>query len=1037
MDIPPYLKTEIQEGKAVLFFGCGASLSAQDSKGNRPPNAKKLGELLSNKFLGGLHTDFPLSTIAELAISECGDIVKVQEYIREIFQNFEPTPSHKMLCSFRWWGLATTNYDRLIERAYEMDHRKIQEVVPLIDQSDRVDEKLRSPKALPLVKLHGCISRTTNPDWPLILTTDQYIRARIGRERIFRHFTDWAIERTVVFVGHSVMDSDIRMILHELSSLTSSRSRYYIVAPTPDPMFSRMYENMKITLLSGTFDEFISSINTAVPSSIRGLPITTSQPEFPITERFTSRDAVITNHCKQFLETDVEYVRSAKNRDLVASTDFYKGMNPGWSGVEQNLDVRRNLTDTILVDSFLIEESKHLDRIELVLIKAHAGAGKTVLMRRLAWDAAHEYNLLCLYVNPHGVINSAALKELVELCNERIYLFVDDAADRVRELISLVRNIGPEGKKITVILAERINEWNFSCEALAPFVTSENELAYLDTKEIEGLLLLLEEHRALGTLAGLSAENRRTAFAERAGRQLLVALHEATMGKPFEDIIANEYENIQPSEAQRLYLSICILDRLDVPVRAGVIARIHGIRFEDFREHLFKPLEHIVQAAYNPVARDYVYRTRHPHIADIVFHRVLNKEEVRFEEYMKCLRGLHLDYSTDAKAFRRMIRGRPLLDLFPTHELVKSIHEEARRQAGDDAYLLHQIGIYEMHRPGGDLRKSADLFNKAAQAAQAAHNTLISRSVQHSMAELSLRSADLAPTQLERDRLLSDATKIASAMKSNKGDAHGHHTLVKANLRRLQDTLELPEDEFSEKKIEEIVKQIERDLSEGLQQFPGDSHLLEAESQFASLLSDSERFLNALEQAFNANPRVAFIALRLARYYEQQKNTGRAKAILEAALNANDRERKLHYAYAKLLIRNNEGTTDSLLHHLARSFSQGDDNYDAQLLYGRELFVANRRDEYKAVFKQLSLALVDPETKTRLLYPLKQIFAGTVTKIEAYYCFIAADGISDWIYANRNDIHRSTWADLTVGTRVTLRIAFNMKGPGANDVRTV
>ena len=70
------------------------------------------------------------------------------------------------------------------------------------------------------------------------------------------------------------------------------------------------------------------------------------------------------------------------------------------------------------------------------------------------------------------MINAAALQELITLCNQRIYLFVDDAADRIRELRALARSIGPEGKKLTVVMAERINEWNISCASLSALLSN-------------------------------------------------------------------------------------------------------------------------------------------------------------------------------------------------------------------------------------------------------------------------------------------------------------------------------------------------------------------------------------------------------------------------------------------------------------------------------------------------------------------------------------------------------------------------------------
>jgi len=57
-------------------------------------------------------------------------------------------------------------------------------------------------------------------------------------------------------------------------------------------------------------------------------------------------------------------------------------------------------------------------------------------------------------------------------------------------------------------------------------------------------------------------------FEEQAGRQLLVALHEATTGNPFEEILLDEFNEIQPLSARNLYLTVCVLNRLRVAVRA-------------------------------------------------------------------------------------------------------------------------------------------------------------------------------------------------------------------------------------------------------------------------------------------------------------------------------------------------------------------------------------------------------------------------------------------------------------------------------------
>lgn len=1033
MEIPSILRDRVRQGNVVLILGSGTSMGAKDDNGNQAPNAKELGALLAEKFLGGQYKDFPLSQIAELAISEA-DLTTVQEHIRILFEGLKPTEAHKLMCSFVWHGIATTNYDRLIEEAYRTTPNPAQTPKPFIENGDRIEQNLRYRDNVPLLKLHGCISRTTNSECPLILTPDQYVQHKKGRDRIFNHLTTWAYELPIVFIGHSIQDADLREILLELTALGDRRPRYYMVVPKVDDVQRRLWENKRITPLEGTFAEFMDALSVTIPQQFRKLGVEISKLPHPILKRAKIADPTLTSTCEQYLKNDVEFVNGVTATELANPKDFYKGVNPGWAAVEQNLDVRRHLTDTLLSDHFLINESEHPPKAELILIKAHAGAGKTVLMRRLAWDAAHDYDRLCIYLKPNGVLTAVPFQELLGICKERIYVFIDNAADRAREIQLFLRTMGEEGRRLTLILAERSNEWNVSGATLSPLIHTEHELKYLSSKEIDTLLLLLERHNALGTLKENDLETRRKALTERAGRQLLVALHEATFGKPFEEIIEDEYKKIVPLEAQQIYLTICSLNRLDIRVRAGIVSRIHSVPFTDFKERLFGPLEHIVQVDYDSVIRDYTYRARHPHIAQLVFDRVLNSQEERYEVYARCLRELNIDYSSDRSAYRQMVRGRTLIELFPNNNIALSIFGIAKNVAGEDGFLFHQMAIYEMNRPNGNLKEASELLSKALQLSLHHDQTF---AVKHSMAELQLRLAEQARTPLEKEKCLVEAGILAQGLKSARSEeTYAHHTLVKIGLQRLRDVLSQSEPTPGPV-IETLVREIERNLLEGLQLIPNHPYLLEAEAQLAKLLEDSHRALEALEKAFQANPRSTFIALRLSSYYKTLNNFTRSKDVLEQALGANPGEARLHYAFSKLLLKDKNSSPDELLYHLKRSFIQGDSNYEAQLLYGRQLFVSRELEPAKQIFRRLGDARVSHEVRMAMLHPLDQVFTGSIAKLEATYLFITRDGINDWIHAHVNNIDDDVWTNVSIASRVSFRIAFTMKGPSAFDLHLI
>ncbi|MFZ0882324.1 MAG: SIR2 family protein, partial [Candidatus Acidiferrales bacterium] len=349
MDIPSDLLNQVRDGRVVLFLGAGASVDSSTHDGRRCLSTKGLSQSLSDKFLGGYLRDGQLSQVADYAISET-DLGRVQLFIRELFLPLRPTAGHLFLPQFVWHGLATTNYDLLIETAYAETKERLQELRPMIEDRDRVDDNLRDPRNLLLLKLHGCITRISNEECPLILTPDQYLEYRLGRSRLFNTLREWGAEHIIVFVGHSVQDSDIRAVLLELKELGGYRPRYFIVAPDVDELKSRFWETKKITLLRGNFEEFLSTLNGQIPRAFRSL--TVASPAANPIERYFRTNAPLSSSTLQFLNIDVECVNGISATEHVDPKEFYKGYMGGFAPIEQELDVRRRLSDMISIEYF-------------------------------------------------------------------------------------------------------------------------------------------------------------------------------------------------------------------------------------------------------------------------------------------------------------------------------------------------------------------------------------------------------------------------------------------------------------------------------------------------------------------------------------------------------------------------------------------------------------------------------------------------------------------------------------------------------------
>jgi tetratricopeptide (TPR) repeat protein len=1030
MTLPKPLTNAVRAGNAFLFLGAGASMGAVHPKSINPPNADQLAKIIADKFLDSGFLNRSLSQVAELAISET-DLNSVQELVASQFRDFYPADFHKIIPKFVWSGIATTNYDLIIERAYNEVKDPLQMPAVFTRDGEKLEEKIRSPKNVMYLKLHGCITQINDKDLPLILTPDQYQNHKEGRSRLFEKLLSYSKDYPFIFVGHSLGDMDIRAVFLELEQLKEAKPRSYLVTPQMTPAEVKLWESKKITHIAMSFKDFLNELDASVPSAFRGISILADKTEMPIYKRLSLPEGVqISESLDTFLNRDVDYLHSEYKTGRPDPKSFYKGVFIDWSPIASNLDVPRKLTETMISELILPDEGERMERVELFVLKGYAGSGKSVLLKRLAWDAAITYDKLCLFVKQNSFIDFEPIFELYRLSRQRIFMFIDPISEYTEILEEIIQKARKEKILLTIIGGERYNEWNISCTHLDSYVTANYDDSYLNDKEIEGLINLLRLHKSLGYLEDKSIEVQREQLGKRAGRQLLVALHEATLGKPFTEIVLDEYNSIGSKRAQSLYLSVCIFHRLNVPMRAGLVSRIHGITFTEFEEQLFLPLQDIVITRMNEKIRDFEYRSRHSHIAQIVFEKVLTQERDRLDEYLRIINSIDVDYSSDQEAFKGITNARSLLNLFRDSEMIRQLYNAASKRDVDNPMLLQQQALFEMHSPKGNLDSATEFLAMAKKLAP------YHKPITHSLSELARLKADKASNPTEKQKYIQEAKRIALGL-IDKGTTTGHayHTLIKIDLDELEELIEL-KDAVS---IERKTKESETRIFAALQRYPDESYLRELEARFCDLINKSEQAIKALEKAFAINKRSSFIALRLAKVYDRNGRLNDAVKILKDCLDAHS-ENHIHFHLAMLLYKLPDSNKSEIAHHLRESFTEGDSFYTAQFWYARHVYLEGNYDEADRLFRKLAEANIDSSLKRKareivMENGIPKLFSGKIHKKEASFTYIIRDGVDDKIYSYHDHSNKEEWDKLAYNKRVVYEMAFNYYGPHALNIR--
>jgi len=1033
IDLPSNLLQGIQQGNVVLFLGAGASLGAAHPKNHKIPSANALRDLISDNYLAGELKDRSLAVVAEYAANE-QSLPLLQKFVRDLITDFQPSNAHKLVPTFQWHGIVTTNYDLLVERAYEQVSDRVQELIPFVKNGQPVEtESKKHTNGLQYLKLHGCINHYLDREIPFVLSTEQFVKYAKHRTRLFNRFQDWGMEFPILFCGYSVSDPNIQTILFDLFDMDRHRPTFFVANKTIPAIEHRYWMSRRIVPIEATFDDFMEALNSAINPTTRRIPVTLGGGATTLRKHYRVTGVNETPLLQSFLTEDVDHVRAGMPIEHADPKEFYKGSEKGWGPIAAELDVRRSVIDSLVVEAILSEETERPGKVDVYLVKGPAGNGKTIVLKRAAWMAATEYDKIVLYLRSSGTLRVDALEELFGYCKDRIFVFVDKAAFKVDELEEAIRSCRDRNVLATFIIAESDAEWNVRCESLEKYVGKEFPVRYLSETEIRDLLVKLEKHDSLGMLAEVDYEARVRAFVERAQRQLLVALHEATLGKTFEQIVFDEYHRVIPNEAQKLYADIATLNRLGVAVRAGLIARISGITFEDFQKRLFRPLEHIIDSYYDKYVGDHVYTTRHEHVASILFSRVFSDPEDRYNQLVFVLNGMNLDYSSDHIAFGQMVRGRVIAETFASYELGRRLYEVAMRVAGEEAFVFQQYGIFEMEHKGGTLQRAESLLNRAV--ALEPYN----KAFQHSMAVLYRRQASEAGNALLRKSLRDRAkSRLAGLTGATAEGTYGFGTAAQIGvdeLRELLETRPTGEDKTFDREMLDRAKEVERHISDGLQRNPNSESLLAIESEYLTLVKQHARAENALKRAFETNPRQDWIAARLSRLLTSRGDIDGAKSTLKRCVQENPGSQRAQLELGRLLVRyGSQQERKFAVDHFRRAFTEGDHNYEAQFWYAREKYLLGDRDEAKRIFLRLKGANLPIVMKNEIRGVVmgddgKPVFyRGDVMKMEEGYLFVRSGELSDSVFVHRSRVRDEDWAKIRNGAHVMFSLGFNMKG---------
>ena len=1033
LDLPFTLTEAVKEKRAVLVFGAGASKECSNQAGNRPPDGNQMRDVLAKKFLGTQNDTRDLPTVAEIAISNGAGQPQVFDEIAKLLNGYKSSKAHRTIADFSWRGIATTNYDRLIEQGYADNKNRKQNCIPFVKDTEPYQDRLTAEiDPVALLKLHGCIDHRLDPDIPLVLSHEHYRRLRSNRELLLNRLKDWAQNSVLIFIGYQIRDNHIRELIYDIDP--KNRPQWYIVSPDPDEHDIKFWASKSVDVLTATFGEFTSALDSKIEPLFRALSKARVEGEQAYQKHFRTTD-LGTDFFRQSLEADYDYIHSGMPFTEVEPQKFYSGYDEGWCGIFRQYDFRRKTGERLLYAAVDYDDKP---TPKLFLLQGSAGAGKTIALKKAAYDASVALDQMVFWLKDKGFPRPEFFEELYGLTGKRALLFIDQISLHAEAVETILTRAKELAVPLTIVGSDREADWGSYCRTLEKeFPPLVFELKGLSETEAEDLVDLLERHKCLGMLESKPRQDRIAAFVEkdRSDRQLLVALHELTQGKPFEDIILEEYERIVPDAARRLYLDIATMHQFGVTARAGAISRISGIRFKDFEENFFQPLKDIVRVRWDGKTGDHGYEARHSKVAQIVFGVACEDDEAKAKQLGRVISGLDSGYSSDARIIEGVCKGRQISERFSSIDAAREIFEMACSVSPHSAFLFQQFAIMEYSHRKGSLDKAEELANTARTIDDNNHIYI------HTQAEIARRMANAADARVKKEQLRALSRRYLNEihLKNGPKDLTFCNLLVDEAVDLLRS---LPEDakdhqiiEFDDK-VDEAVQRLQR----ADQDFPDTSEFSSVEARLWERLGEDAKAKSALNKAIKARPKHSGAFMRLAKIEKRSDQSGelmsKTLSVLDEGLAKFPNDKTLHLQKARALLEVAENPDQDIEFHLKSSFATGDHNFEARFLYAQYLFWCGRIADCKTLFQEIdkrsdkNFRTLTPKREDIITQKLGE-YQGTVEGKREQFFFVRYGGYPTAIFSFWRSLSGSDYDLLQNGDQVSFRVRFNRKGPVA------
>ena len=599
--------------------------------------------------------------------------------LRKLVANLKPSGGIKHVPIYPWKSIFTTNYDNIIEQAYDQHKKKCRVYSSNFDfviDNDHAD--------CSLFKIHGTIDKDESDGHKsrIIITENDYDQLEQYREYIYDRMKGDLAGADLLIIGHSLADPDMSNVVRRAVSINErnlSPAKITLMLFTVDDYRASIFEQKGLTVTYGGVDDFfleLAKTSDRSPSS-------------------KGHDGDPFNQNKRLDAATVE-VADLSDPKIADISPMFNGWPANHADIVAGLTFERNICREI---SDYFEEQGSL----CATIIGAAGVGKTTAARQLlqtvrrahfrCWEHKSDASLV-----PDDWVEVAAnLREKGEVG----VLLIDDAHIHLHEFNQLIdKLISDDNGHLKIVAVSTRNYWYPRIKTPNLYrYGREFKLSRLVHEEIERLLNLLDRQPQVRelveeTFSGFNRQERKRRLLTRCEADMFVCLKNIFASEAFDDIVLREYAGLGQAD-QEIYRNVAAMETAGVRVHRQLVIRLLGLAADSIPKVLENLSEIVDEYSIDERYGIYGWRCRHPVISEIItkykykdidqiihlFENVIDNISPTYEIEIRTLRELCnlqgglsriQDKGVQNRLLRKMISSAPG-ERVPRHRLIRNL----------------------------------------------------------------------------------------------------------------------------------------------------------------------------------------------------------------------------------------------------------------------------------------------------------------------------------------------------------------------------